>query len=218
MPLNYACAIWGNTKSKEIKRIHLKLYKRLINVKPNTCNAAVYGELGRYPRYIKRYVRIIKYWLKLIKTDNIILRCVYNKSLSDSDKGHLNCVSNVKRLLNQYGFTFVFDNADTLNEKLFLSEFKNRIINCFNQEWVRSLDSPVLVLYKEFKLTFEYESYLDTIPKSLRLYFCRLRLSNLTLRIQTGIYSRHRVVRDEQYCLCCNKLDIEDAFHFVCIF
>ena len=64
---------------------------------------------------------------------------------------------------------------------------------------------------------FEYECYLDIIPKSLGFYFCRLRLSNLTLRIQTVRYSRNRIVRDERYCLCCNTLDIEDEFHFVCI-
>ena len=91
-----------------------------MKVRTNTCTAVIYGELGRYPIYVNRYMRIIKYWLKLVKTDNIILRCVYNQALSDSNKGHLNWVSNVKRLLNQYGFTFVFDNADKLNETLFL--------------------------------------------------------------------------------------------------
>ena len=63
--LNYSCEIWGYTKSKELERIHLKFCKRLLRVQPNTCNASVYGELGRYPLYIHRFVRIIKYWLKL---------------------------------------------------------------------------------------------------------------------------------------------------------
>ena len=215
--LNYSAEIWGYTKSKEVERIHLKFCKRLLKVRSNTCTAVVYGELGRYPLYIHRYIQIIKYWLKIINSDNIILRCVYNQALADTEKGHLNWVSNVKRILNQYGFSFVFVNAATVNAKLFLPEFKNRIINCFNQEWVTSLDSPVLVLYKEFKLMCEYEYYLDIIPKSLRFYFCRLRLSNLTLRVQTGRYSRNRIVREERYCICCNTLDIEDEFHFVCI-
>ena len=32
----------------------------------NTPTTAVYGELGRYPLYISRYLRILKYWLRLI--------------------------------------------------------------------------------------------------------------------------------------------------------
>jgi hypothetical protein len=42
-------------------------------------------------------------------------------------------------------------------------------------------------------------------------------MSSLSLRIQTGRYSRNRIVREERYCLCCNASDIEDEFHFVCI-
>lgn len=60
--LLYASEIWGFSKSKEIERVHLKFCKRLLNVRLNTFTAGVYGELGRYPLYISRYVRIIKYW------------------------------------------------------------------------------------------------------------------------------------------------------------
>ena len=59
---NYGAEIWGYTKSKEIERLHLKFLKRLLRVNQSTCNAFVYGELGRYPLYIhvNRFVRIIK--------------------------------------------------------------------------------------------------------------------------------------------------------------
>ena len=57
--LLYASEIWGFSKSKEIERVHLKFCKRLLNVRLNTCTAGVYGELGRYPLYISRYVIVI---------------------------------------------------------------------------------------------------------------------------------------------------------------
>ena len=60
----YASEIWGYTKSKEIERIHLKFCKRRLNVKLSCSNASVYGELGRYPLYVSRYVRMVKYWCK----------------------------------------------------------------------------------------------------------------------------------------------------------
>jgi len=72
-------------------------------------------------------------------------------------------------------------------------------------------------LYKEFKISFEYEKYLDILPKSLRFYFCRLRMSCHPLRIQTGRFSNNRIAREERYCICCNSRDIEDEYHFIII-
>ena len=85
----------GYTKSKELERIHLKFCKRLLRVRAYTCTAAVYGELGRYPLYIQRYVKIIQYWFKIIDSDNIILRTIYNAALDDCIKGRTNWVSNI---------------------------------------------------------------------------------------------------------------------------
>jgi hypothetical protein len=216
--LNYASEIWGYTKSKEIERIHLKFCKRLLQVKLNTCNAAVYGELGRYPLFINRYVRIVKYWFKINSSNNILIRYVYNQALDDCNKGYTNWVSNVKKLLNDYGFTYVFDNPTTVHASAFITEFKNRIIDNFKQEWNGNIsNSSVLDMYKLFKSSFEYERYLDLVPKNLRLYFVKLRVSAHSLRIQTGRYARNNIPRNERYCLCCNVRDIEDEYHFICM-
>ena len=74
--LSYACEIWGYSKSKAIERIHLKFWKRILQVKSSTSSMAVYGELGRYPLYTSRYMKIIKYWYKLLDTKNIILKTI----------------------------------------------------------------------------------------------------------------------------------------------
>ena len=61
-----------------------------------------------------------------------------------------------------------------------------------------------------------FESYLDILPRNLRYFFTRLRLSVHPLHIKTGRYARD-VARNQRYCLCCNSTDIEDEFHFICI-
>ena len=85
--INYACPIWGFTKSKELEQIHLKYCKWILGVKSRTGNAAVYGELGRYPLYISRHVQIMKYWLKLLDTDNVILQTVYEDAKNRLHEG-----------------------------------------------------------------------------------------------------------------------------------
>ena len=70
--LSYACEIWGYTKSKDIERIHVKFCKRLLQVKSSMYNAIVYGELGRFPMFVNRYVRIIEYRYKVSQSQNIL--------------------------------------------------------------------------------------------------------------------------------------------------
>ena len=123
----------------------------------NTCTSGIYGELGRYPLFITRYVRIIKYWFKLLTTDNIILRTVYNQAVNDRNQGQNNWVKKVKR---EYGFSNVFANQGNTNYSIFINVFKQRVIDCFQQGWSGSVnESPVLIIYKEFKVTVEYEHY-----------------------------------------------------------
>ena len=134
--LNYSCEIWGKSKSKVIERLHLKFCKRLLKVKSNTCNAAVYGELGRYPLYINRYIRIIKYWLKVVNTDNILLKCVYLDAVEDCRKGCKNWVSNIIDLLNMYCISETFDNVLTTNTNIIVNQFKPRVIdNVSSTSW-----------------------------------------------------------------------------------
>ena len=216
--LNYASEIWGFSKSKEIERIHLKFCKKLLKVKTTTCSTAVYGELARYPLYIMRYVKIIKYWFKLTKTDNIILQHAYRIAYDDCLLGKKNWLSNVKKLLYDYGFAYVWDSPETVCEKTFILCFKQRIIDNFVQGWhVNKENSPVLEVYNHVKSNFEYEKYLDILPCNLRCYLTKLRLSSHSLKIQTGRYSTQRIDRNQRYCIYCNKHDIEDEYHFILI-
>lgn len=216
--LNYSSEIWGFTKSKELERIHLKFCKRILNVRVTSCSTGVYGELGRYPLYISRYIRIIKYWFKLLNTDNIILTSVYNRSVSDMNNGARNWVSQLKDMLCNYGFAYIWEDPYYVNVNTFICLFKQRIIDCFIQGWFVSKDtSGVLVLYNSCKLRFEYEPYLDIIPYNLRYLISKLRISAHSLRIHTGRYGQNRIPQNERYCLCCNTRDLEDEYHFILV-
>ena len=70
--LNYSGEVWCFGKSKEIERIHLKFCKRLLNVKSSTSSNDIYSELGRYPLFINRFVKIIKYWCNIVSSANIL--------------------------------------------------------------------------------------------------------------------------------------------------
>ena len=51
--LCYSCEVWGFNKAKDIERVHLKFCKYILKMKTSTLNEIVYGEVGRYPRFIE---------------------------------------------------------------------------------------------------------------------------------------------------------------------
>ena len=59
--LMYSCDVWGDSKFKEVERMHIRFCKRILNVKLSTSIVGIYGELGRYPLYINQYIHIVKY-------------------------------------------------------------------------------------------------------------------------------------------------------------
>ena len=216
--LNYGCEITGFKKSKDIERIHLKFCKNILRVPWNACNAAVYGELGRYPMYISRYCKIVKYWCKITHSENIILNRLYNLAVRDSISGCTNWVSRVKRLLDDFGFSDMYNsvNSSDIHIKSFPLVFKNRLIDCYKQEWFSLVErNSLLQEYKHFKSQFSYEQYLDLVPFDLRFLITKLRISSHKLRVHSGRFGENRLPRNERLCLYCNLNDIEDITLFV---
>ena len=117
--LNFSSEIWGMSKSKEIERLHQKFCKKILGVKSSTYTSILYSELNRYPLYINRYSSIIKYWDKILSSNNLIISTMYNALLAQSDRGASNWCSNVKSLLFQYGFAYVWFNPHSVNLKTF---------------------------------------------------------------------------------------------------
>ena len=216
--LNYSCEIWGFGKCKGIERIHLKFCKALLKVKSSTCNMGVYGELERYPLFISRYSCIIKYWCHLMSSDNILINNLYYSLVEACNLGKKNWASCVKSLLDNYGFSFVWTNPFSVNLETFYLNFKQRVIDTFKQSWLNDIaNSRSLILYKNFKQTFEFEYYLNVLPSKLRIALSRLRLSSHQLQIETGRYAQNRIDRTLRLCSLCDKSDIEDEYHFVLV-
>ena len=134
--LSYGSEIWGFSKSKETERIHryLNFGKRILKVKSTTSNGGIYGELERYPLYIKRYVRLIRYWINLLTTDNTILAMVYKDMLEDCEKGLYNWVTMVKNMLFESGFGNIWHNPYNINVNVICNQFKQRLIDLLHTE------------------------------------------------------------------------------------
>ena len=219
--LSYGCEIWGFSNAECIERVHRKFCKRILGVKLSTNNYALYTELGRYPLFVERQLRIIKYWFKLSQnaSSNIILQSIYDqmKNHTDNDRNNSSWTSKVKNLLERNGFAEVWHFPASVDVNLFLRVLKTRLVDTFiseSREGIRNCSS--LSLFKELNTTYEAAPYLKLLCNGkYRKTPAKLRLSSHSLAIESG---RHNgIPRERRKCTLCNINDIEDEYHFIII-
>jgi hypothetical protein len=79
--------VWGVNVTAEVEQIHIKFCKKILGVKRQTPNAAVLGELGRFPMAIKCKERVLKFWITCLKGNESpihdLYRLQFNETVSD---------------------------------------------------------------------------------------------------------------------------------------
>ena len=135
-----------------------------------------------------------------------------------------------------YQFTF-FSEKLNINLSICKKISKNKFKLClkkylqksFLETWldIRNsylLDTGKLSTYFKFKFTFNYESYLNMNNFNNRRILTKFRLSNHSLRIETGRHERklntvsgklELLPRCERLCQHCSHYLIENELHFV---
>ena len=161
--LNYGSEVWGLRRADPIETFHLAFLKSLLGVKASTPNCFVYGELGVYPLQIERKLRVIKYWLKIIRevngNENYVQK-VYRELvvLNEIYPTRVTWVSQVKSLLGQTGFGYVWLNQVVDDENYFLRTFKQRLYDMYLQDWSAQVQSTSdNRLFKTIKYIFEFD-------------------------------------------------------------
>ena len=217
--LLYGAEIWGTKTRDSIEAVHYYACKRYMCVKQRAANMAVLGDCGRYPLYIAAAKRCIKYWIKILNMqDHRLVKKCYLLLFNMDIQGQTNWVTDIKYLLTRNGFGYVWYNQKVNNDKLFIKVLIQRLKDQFVQVWSSNIsNSSKLLLYRNFKNTFEHEVYLDVLKiRKFRSAMAKLRTSNHDLNIERGRYTN--IPRNERHCVICNKENtVETEFHFILI-
>ena len=177
-----------------------------------SANAAVYGELGRVPLNILRKERILKYWFKIVNSrDTLIYKAFSN--LKDSRQNAIGWALEVKNLLNNLGFNYLWNNENVSNMQL------KRVIETLYDQHLQGFyaelrGSSKLTTYNQIKGSFTTEKYLSSVKNTKhRTALTRLRCSAHRLLIEEGRF--RNIERSERLCNKCNMQAIENEYHFV---
>ena len=94
----YAAEVWG-LEDAQIEKIRTFEIKRFLNVPLHSSNKMIYGETGRYPLFIRTYLKCIKYWLKLTRLPvTRICRQAYEVLLLQHEVGRRDLATSVKNI------------------------------------------------------------------------------------------------------------------------
>ena len=214
--LNYGCEVWGLRKADPIEKCHRSFLRSVLRVKNSTPNCFLYGELGVYPLYLERYVRVLSFWVKIVNCDdkeNSLLYKVYLElyELTITKPKEITWASRVRDLLNNCGMGNVWRAQKVNSKSEFLSKFKRRVKDIHLQEWTADVrETSSGRLFQNIKTDFGYEKYLDTLNKSLRIPLTRFRLSSHTLYIERGRWNKPRKIpMNERLCAVCGVIESE---------
>ena len=216
--LNYGSEVWGFHPAPDIERIHTKFCKKILGIKKSTQNDFVYGELGRLPMQFVRFVRIVKYWLSIVLgKKSLYVSKIYQLSISEMETSHISCWSlSVKYLLLSHGFGEAWYNQGVGDPTVFISLFKQRLIDTNSQNWRSRLEeSSRARFYRVIRPEQNFQKYLTVVvPATHRAALARLLCSSHTLNVETGRWKRPLIPYERRFCNVCN-MKIEDEYHII---
>ena len=197
------------------EKSNISICKYVLGVNKYACNAAVVGELGRFPVWFSMVKQNCKFWLRLVnQPENSLLGLAYKENISMNAKGVDSWVTGVINMLRDYNELpptneFVKGNFDI---QRFISVVEERYLKF----WTSNIEkNKKLILYKEFKKEFHYEDYLNVDNEKHRGALCKLRISAHKLAIEVGRHQQSKLPVDARLCKVCNRNSVENEIHFL---
>jgi Reverse transcriptase (RNA-dependent DNA polymerase) len=215
--LLYASELWGYKENKRIEKVHLYAIKLFINVPVRTPTDMIYAEVGRHPLCIESAIRCVQYWFKVLKQDDTrYSKMAYRALLAMHERGNVNWVTKIKKLLCECGFELVWMFGGVANEKQFCRELKERLKANFSQRWFDHIqESNRFDMYRSFKDCIGKEIYVDMIKVSIyRVALARFRMGVSPFNAHRHRYNRQEASRNCPFCL--GQVECEVHVIFVC--
>ena len=216
--LFYGSEVWGLCKADPIEVFYLSFLKSMLRVKTSTTNIYVYGELGVFPLYVERQIRVLKYWAKLVNgelEDSSFVLKIYKAlvELERTKPGQVTWVKLVKDLLKKCGLEEYWETQKVECKNTFVRLAKSKVYECYRREWRTNVqESTDGRLFRFIKDDFKFERYLNMNDSRLRVAITKIRLSSHLFFIERGRWNKPRKIdRVNRVCDVCNV--IEDEKH-----
>ena len=229
----YGSEIWGTFNANKLKtdesfyklcneflveKLHIKASKYILGLNKRCTNAAVRGEIGRFPILFNIIINILKYWVRITESKDPLIREALHLSQEIYKNKKDSWLSNVYKILEFLGIKEqdILKKKNTFH-KLIIKKLCFKYSICWEKELFNDtrkdpLQSNKLRTYRLFKSKFCFETYLNLDNQSSRNILCRFRVGMHKLEIEKG---RHLNIQlSDRICKLCQE-EVEDEIHFL---
>ena len=216
--LTYGSEIWSFEEDQLLEKLHLKFCKYVTGLKKSTPNVMVYGELGRFPLCIYLKLKALSFWFKLVgskatKLNHRVYECLIH--LHNAGIYSSKWLLYIEHILNLCGLSYIWLlQGEDISLEWLKHVVKNILEAQFVSQWHSIMDdSSKCDYYRNFKISFEYERYLDLVPSNVYKFILKFRTCNHKLPIEIGRYAN--IERYLRICRYCTTNTVGDEYHYL---
>ena len=205
-------------QGRELNKVLLSSIRQALGVHKKICNIALLAETGNYPIIFNIYINIFKYWIRLNSSPSNLLKAATKMNSLANKKGKHSWMRIVVYLVKLSGINPEEITLKPEKHPNMIKIFKSKLLEEFHNWWTSKAvptGHSKLDFYYDLKKTFCFQKYLDNVPKELRKYVTKLRLSGHYLPIEVLRYKK--IERKKRYCNICNSLQTGDESHYLVI-
>ena len=203
-------------KDREVDKVQKGFLRQILGINKKTTNMGILAETGKYPLSVNIYIQMMKYWVRLLTTDSSLLQEAHMDNMERYKEGHTSWIQTIIYLLKvtQSEPINIVEISQAKNSfiKLFSDKIRKLYVNHWMDEAATKKEGK-LKFYLDLKKNFQYEKYLDMIPRDERKALTRLRLSSHSLPIEKMRYQK--IARPERKCGLCQTNEPGDEWHYL---
>ena len=203
-------------EDREIDKVTKGYMRQILGVHKKTTITGLRAELGKYPLSLKIYIQMVKYWTRLLSTENILLQEAHIDNINRMERSKPCWIKTVMFILKTCGYHQLDINDILGKENTFHKEISKKLTELYQANWkteTQNMASGKMAFYTQVKKNFQFETYLDQIPRHERKAITKLRLSCHSLPIERMRYQK--IQRNERICTVCKENEVGDEWHYL---
>ena len=211
---NFKEKMW---EEREIDKVLKGFIRQILGINKKSTILGLRAETGKLPLSFNIYTQVLKYWIRLLSTESTLLQEAHNDNIERWNKGQPCWIQPVIYMLKQCSETIDIKDISE-KQNTFMREIKDKLKRSYVAQWkneARNKKDGKLAFYLELKKNFQFEKYLDQLPRHERKAITKLRLSCHSLPVEVLRYQKPKIERSERVCKLCHRGEVGDEWHYL---
>ena len=158
---------------------------------------------------------MVKYWIRMLTSESSLIQGAHMDNMERYQEGKQCWIKPVIYLLKTCNIDQIDIKGICEKGGTYIKLIRDKLTDLYKEHWRKEVGKKdgKLRFYHQLKKNFQFEAYLDKIPRADRKHATRLRLSCHSLPIEQMRYQN--TDKSERKCSFCKSTEIGDEWHYL---